>query len=109
MGPALQLVLDRLPDPLGIIARQHAADADEDDDVSEVPEKAGLGEENNEDHKSSKKGFFPSSMGISFLISMEVGALDVAVSWGDYTPDEVEGDDGKTTASLAAHAQERDR
>ena len=76
---------------------QHAADADEDDDVGEVPEKAGLGEENNEDHKSSKKGFFPSSMGISFLISPEVGALDVAVSWGDYTPDDVEGDDGKTT------------
>ena len=76
---------------------QHAADADEDDDVSEIPEKAGLGEENNEDHKSSKKGFFPSSMGISFLISEEVRALDVAVSWGDYTPDEFEGDDGKIT------------
>ena len=76
---------------------QHAADADEDDDMSEVPERAGLGEENNEDHKSAKKGFFPSSMGLSFLISKEVEALKVAVHWGDYTLDEVVGNDGKTT------------
>ena len=76
---------------------QHTADEDENDDVSEVPERAGLAEENNEDHKSAKKGFFPSSIGISFLISMEVEALKVTVRWGDYTPDEVVGDDGQST------------
>ena len=77
---------------------QHTADEDEDDDVSEVPEKAGLAEENNEDHKSAKKGFFPSSIGLSFLISMGVEALKVTVCWGDYTPDEVVGDDGQATS-----------
>ena len=77
---------------------QHTADEDEDDDVSEVPEKAGLAEENNEDHKSAKKGFFPSSIGLSFLISMGVEALKVTVRWGDYTPDEVVGDDGQATS-----------
>ena len=75
---------------------QHAADADEDDDVGEVPETAGLGEENNEDRKSAKKGFFPSSMGLSFLVSSEVKALKVAVSWGDYKPDEIKGNNGNT-------------
>ena len=75
---------------------QHTADADENDDISEVPEKAGLAEENNEDRKSAKKGFFPSSMGLSFLISMKVETLKVAVGWGDYTPEEVVGDDGNT-------------
>ena len=77
---------------------QYAADADEDDDVGEVPETAGLGEENNEDRKSAKKGFFPSSMGLSFLVSSEVKALKVAVSWGDYKPDEIKGNNGKTTS-----------
>ena len=35
-------------------------------------------------------------MGLSFLISMEVETLKVAVAWGDYTPEEVVGDDGNT-------------
>src|SRR5262245_40802371 len=71
------------------------ADADEDDDFELVPESAGLAEESNDDRKAAKKGFFPSSMGLSFLVAKEAAILDVIIRWGDYTPAEVQGSDGK--------------
>src|SRR5258706_14793352 len=42
---------------------EKSSDADEDDDISEIPEKAGLAEESTEDRKAAKKSFLPSSMG----------------------------------------------
>src|SRR5436309_14524071 len=54
-------------------------DADENDDLSEIPESAGLAEESNEERKAAKKGFFPSSMGLSFLVPSEPRALTVTV------------------------------
>ncbi len=50
---------------------EKSADADEDDDLGEIPESAGLAEESNEERKAAKKGFFPSSMGLSFLVPKE--------------------------------------
>jgi len=76
-------------------APDQSADADEDDDVSEIPESAGLAEESNEERKAAKKGFFPSSMGLSFLVSQETHAVAVLVRWGDYAQAEIEGADGK--------------
>ena len=72
-----------------------SADADEDDDLGEIPETAGLAEESNEERKAAKKGFFPSSMGLSFLVSKEARTLTVIVRWGDYVQTEIEGKDGK--------------
>ena len=60
-----------------------------------VPESAGLAEESNEERKAAKKGFFPSSMGLSFLVPKETRALTVTVRWGDYAQAEIEGTDGK--------------
>ena len=74
---------------------EKSADADEDDDVSEIPESAGLAEESNEERKAAKKGFFPSSMGLSFLVSRETRSLAVLVRWRDYALDEIDGPDGK--------------
>ena len=75
---------------------EKSADADEDDDMGgEIPESAGLAEESNEERKAAKKGFFPSSMGLSFLVPKEVGALTVTVRWGAYAQAEVDGADGK--------------
>ena len=37
-----------------------------------------------EERKAAKKGFFPSSMGLSFLVPKESERLDVVVCWGDY-------------------------
>ena len=75
--------------------KSKAADDDEDDDIDEIPDTAGLAEESNEERKAAKKGFFPSSMGLSFLVSNEINSLSLTVRWGDYTQMEVEGKDGK--------------
>ena len=50
-----------------------------------------------EDRKAAKKGYFPSSMGLSFLVPKGTDELDVAVRWGDYSQAEFEGEDGRST------------
>jgi hypothetical protein len=83
------------PDPSGTPPEKRG-DADEDDDLGgEIPESAGLAEESNEDRKAAKKGFFPSSMGLSFLVPNEARGITVFARWGEYTPTEIEGADGK--------------
>jgi hypothetical protein len=74
---------------------ERSADADENDDFELVPESAGLAEESNEERKAAKKGFFPSSMGLSFLVPRETRTLTVTVRWGDYEQTGIEGGDGK--------------
>ena len=71
---------------------EHRSDADEDDSVDETPEAAGLAEESSDDRSAAKRGFFPSSMGLSFLVASETDSLEVTVRWGDYSyfPDEYE-------------------
>lgn len=71
------------------------ADADEDDDFELVPETQGLPEESTEERKAAKKGFFPSSMGLSFLVPKEARSVAATLRWGDYAPAEIEGSDGK--------------
>ena len=61
-----------------------SADDDADEDIDAVPESEGLPEESAEEHPSAKKGFFPSSCGISTLVGAAVGSLKVRVRWGDY-------------------------
>ncbi len=73
---------------------EHRSDTDEDDSVDETPEAAGLAEESSEDRAAAKRGFFPSSMGLSFLVAAETESLEVTVRWGDYFPDKYEGPDG---------------
>jgi len=67
---------------------EQSADLDSDDELDEVPEKDGLAEEGSEERGSAKKGFFPSSMGISALVASDARSLSVTVLWGEYTPDE---------------------
>ena len=74
---------------------EKSADDDEDDDLGEIPESAGLAEESSEERKAAKKSFFPSSMGLSFLVPLETRTLAVLVGWGDYEQTEIEGADGK--------------
>ena len=70
--------------PRGAPAEQRA-DADADDDFDpEVAGEGGLGDDSTEERRAAKKGFFPSSMGLSFLVATEVDELEVTVSWGDY-------------------------
>ena len=83
-----------------------SADADEDDDLGEIPDAAGLPEESNEERKAAKKGFFPSSMGLSFLVPKEAHALTVTVRWGDYSQAEIGGKDGKPLTVWQRHPRE---
>ena len=76
--------------PRRMPARQRG-DADGDDDL-DVAESAGLGDDSVEDRKAAKKGFFPSSMGLSFLVDADVDSLEVVVRWGDFRRVQAEGD-----------------
>ena len=73
------------------------SDADEDDDLDAVPETAGLAEESNDERKAARKAFFPSSMGLTFLVPKACRALRVTVRWGDYAPADVEDAAGNRT------------
>ena len=92
--------------PRGAPAEQRA-DADSDDDFEpEVAAEGGLGDDSAEDRRAAKKGFFPSSMGLSFLVAEGVDELDVTVRWGDYRYVKAESaDDGEAdTADVDAAA-----
>ena len=90
-----------------------SADADEQDDIDETPESSGLAEESSEERKAAKNcdralgGFFPSSMGLSFLVAADADALAVIVRWGDYEPARVEGADGKSDSAWVRESNER--
>ena len=67
-----------------------AADAEASDDLDETPERAGTAEESSDDGKPARRGYFPSSMGISFLIDDDTCALGITIRWGDYAPAEID-------------------
>ena len=71
---------------------EQSGDTDEDDNLDEMPESAGLAEESTEERKAAKKGFFPWSMGLSFLVPEDSDTLSVTVRWADYRPVPIEDD-----------------
>lgn len=75
---------------------ESSSDPDEDEDDDPIPEDGGLPEESSEERRAAKKAYFPSSMGLSFLVPAVAQALDVRVTWGDYAPAEIEDAEGKT-------------
>ena len=83
---------------------EQRADADADDDFDpEVAGDTGLGDDSAEDRRAARKGFFPSSMGLSFLVAEGVDELDVTVRWGDYRYVKEEfADDGEADDDAAA-------
>ena len=81
--------------PRGAPPEQRSDDDAEDDAETEVLDGAGLAEESAEDLKAAKRGFFPSSIGLSFLVRAEAEALAATVRWGDYAKGEARDRDGK--------------
>ena len=67
------------------------AESEASDDLDETPDRPGTAEESGGGGKLARKGYFPSSMGLSFLVSSDTSALDIAVRWGDYAPEEIGG------------------
>jgi len=84
-----------------------SADADEEDDLDETPDAAGLAEESTEERKSAKRGFFPSSMGLSFLVPEDADTVDVTVRWADYAPIPTEDADAKPSSVWQREQHER--
>ena len=74
----------------GFLVPRHAgldqrADADSDDGVEpEVCDDIGAGDDSSDDRRAAKAGFFPSSMGLSFLTAPETDHVTAVVRWGDY-------------------------
>ena len=92
--------------PAGALPEQ-SADADEDDDLDEMPDSAGLAEESTEERKAGKKGFFPSSMGLSFLVAEDADTVSVTVRWGDYGLVPIVDADGKAVPVWERQQHER--
>ncbi len=75
---------------------EQRADADADDDFDpEVAGETGLGDDSTEERQAARRGFFPSSMGLSFLVAEGVDELDVTARWGDYRYRTEESSDGR--------------
>ena len=75
-------------------APEQGADADEGDDLAAAPETAGLPEESSEERRPAKRAFFPSSIGLSFLVRPGTEALEVTVRWGDYSREPLQKEPG---------------
>ena len=74
------------------------ADADEEEELDETPATGGLAEESAEDRRPGRRGFFPSSIGVSVLVARDVETLEVIARWGDYAPVESEDEEGKAAS-----------
>ena len=75
-----------------------SGDVDENDDLDTVPESASLAEESNAARKAARKAYFPSSIGLSFLVAGGCRELAVTTRWGDYAPADIEEADGSKTS-----------
>ena len=82
---------------------QRAQDSEEEFDEPAEPFH-GSDDSNTPDRSSGKRTFLPSSMGLSILVADTTARLDVAVSWGDYSPEpseEAGNDEGRVESSDA--------
>jgi hypothetical protein len=56
------------------------------DDELDAVSRSGAGDDETAPDKApARKGFFPSSMGVSLLVAAHTSSLQVTASWGDYT------------------------
>ncbi len=92
----------------GFLVPRHAgfeqrADADSGDEMEpEVCEDIGAGDDSSEDRRAAKAGFFPSSMGLSFLAAPGTDRVTAVVRWGDYRKVE-----GKVSAEEGSELPDR--
>ena len=62
------------------------SDDDGDDALDQVDRVVEADDENTPEQASARKAYFPSSMGLSVLVSGESAQLQVKIAWGDYAP-----------------------
>jgi hypothetical protein len=78
--------------PYEASSQQRADDAG-DDELDRVGRTGTGDDEAVPEAASARKAFFPSSMGLSFLVPQQTTELEVTVRWGDYSPVPVEAED----------------
>ena len=93
--------------PSGTPAAERADDDADDDYDSEVLEKAGLAEESSQQGKRAKRRFFPSSIGLSFLVRPGADSIRVNVTWGDYRRGKRDDAAGKQVDAWVRESQAR--
>ena len=70
----------------GFLAPYNSADDTADDDFNELDNSAGSEDSALPETPCARKPLFPSSIGLSVLLSGETESLQVTVSWGEYFP-----------------------
>lgn len=75
----------------GFLVPYEAAIGQRSDDISAdapdlVERESGCDDETTPEQASARRAFFPSSIGISFLLPPQAEALTIDVEWGDYAP-----------------------
>ncbi len=73
--------------PTGAPREQRAHDAEEELDQPSEPTH-GADDAREPERGSGKRTFLPSSMGLSVLLDPSATRLDIAMTWGDYAPEE---------------------
>jgi hypothetical protein len=75
----------------GFLAPSGAEAHDRGDETGEeeldLVESGGFDDQTTPDKPAARKGFFPSSMGLSFLVPAALDRVDASVRWGDYQPE----------------------
>ena len=66
---------------------------DADDGLDQGTEVNASSEESGDEGSPARKGYFPSSIGLSFKVDSDTRVFDITVCWGDYRRDTVEGKD----------------
>lgn len=67
-----------------------------DNELDTLSRTGGGDDESTPEKTAARKGLLPSSMGLSFLLPRETTEVEVTVTWGDYFPLEVEGEEVTT-------------
>ena len=81
------------------------SDDDSDDALDQVDRPVEGDDDNAPEATSARKAFFPSSMGLSVLVSRDTTELHVRISWADYAP-MVEGEGVKAGGASGGEATE---
>lgn len=82
-----------------------AADADDESDTAD--EERGADDAAAPEKASGRRGHFPSSIGLSFLIPKEASGVRVTARWGDYQPIATEGAEKLPTGEAAPQSWQR--
>ena len=71
---------------------EQRCDEEPTEDMEAEAERRGVGDDGLVDRTAAKATPFPSSLGLSFLVTPATRVLRLAVRWGDYRPTEDRGD-----------------